>query len=214
MQMKTVLCYGDSNTHGYDPLTGGRYPYHVRWPGVLQELLGSGWTVIEEGLNGRTTVFDDPFEPWKNGREYLRPCLNSHKPIDEVILMLGSNDLKSFYHASPQQIADGAAELVRIIRPFCKEKQGFVPEIVLVSPPEIGAGILTSPFRLKFDETAVERSRALSPCYRKAAEELSCKFLDAAAIVKPSEEDSLHLMPDMHRILAENLCRILTGRIS
>lgn len=92
--MKTVLCYGDSNTYGYNPVNGLRYPQDVRWPGKLQSLLGNGYQIIEEGCNGRTTVFDDPLEGWKNGLDYLRPCLNSHKPVDIVILMLGSNDLK------------------------------------------------------------------------------------------------------------------------
>ena len=98
--MKTILCYGDSNTYGYDPSNGFRYPKNVRWTGVLADLLGPEFTVIEEGCNGRTTVFDDPLEGWKNGLDYLKPCLNSHKPIDLVILMLGSNDLKDIFHAS------------------------------------------------------------------------------------------------------------------
>lgn len=106
--MKTVLCYGDSNTYGYDPSDGFRYPESVRWTCRLQKLLGDDYRIIEEGCNGRTTVFDDPIESWKNGRDYLKPCLNSHKPIDIVILMLGSNDLKETFHASAKQIAAGA----------------------------------------------------------------------------------------------------------
>ena len=101
--MKNVLCYGDSNTYGYIPETGLRYPKNVRWTGVLQNLLGKNFNVIEEGCNGRTTIFDDPIEGWKNGRDYLKPCLNSHKPIDIIIMMLGSNDLKDFFHAIIRQ---------------------------------------------------------------------------------------------------------------
>ena len=81
--MKTILCYGDSNTYGYDPSTGFRYPADVRWTGVLKRLLGPDYTLIEEGCNGRTTVFDDPLEGWKNGLDYLKPCLNSHHPTPQ-----------------------------------------------------------------------------------------------------------------------------------
>ena len=110
--MTTILCYGDSNTYGYNPVNGLRYPKDVRWTGVLQKLLGEQYAVIEEGCNGRTTVFEDIAEPWKAGLGYLKPCLNTHKPIDFVIMMLGSNDLKRMFHASAKEIADGAEQLV------------------------------------------------------------------------------------------------------
>ena len=79
--MKTVLCYGDSNTYGYNPENGLRYSEDERWTGVLKSLLGPAYNVIEEGCNGRTTIYDDPLEGWKNGKDYLKPCLNSHKPL-------------------------------------------------------------------------------------------------------------------------------------
>jgi lysophospholipase L1-like esterase len=88
--MKTILCYGDSNTWGYAPGTGKRYLRHERWTGVLQQLLGSNAVVIEEGLNGRTTTLDDPTKPFRNGKDYLIPCLDSHAPLDLVVLMLGT----------------------------------------------------------------------------------------------------------------------------
>jgi lysophospholipase L1-like esterase len=97
--MKTILCYGDSNTWGYIPGTGERYASHVRWPGVLQNALGNGYVIIEEGLCGRTTVWDDPIEEYRSGKEYLIPCLKSHAPLDLVVLMLGSNDLKMRFAA-------------------------------------------------------------------------------------------------------------------
>ena len=92
--MKHILCYGDSNTHGYIP-GGGRYDDDTRYTGILAKLLGSDYRIIEEGLNSRTSSFDDPFEPYKNGMDCLIPCLDSHKPLDLTILMLGSNDMKS-----------------------------------------------------------------------------------------------------------------------
>ena len=203
--MKTVLCYGDSNTYGYDPRTGFRYPASVRWTCRLAALLGDDYHVVEEGCNGRTTVFDDPVEGWKNGLGYLKPCLNSHKPVDIVVMMLGSNDLKETFHASPEQIAEGAGVLVETIQTFTREKQGFEPKIVLVCPPEIGEGITESPFYGSFYENAIERSRELPAHYRRIAVRYGCIFVNAAEHICPSKEDSLHLDPEAHAKLAEVL---------
>ena len=207
--MKTVLCYGDSNTYGFDPKSGFRYPSNVRWTGVLASLLDDDYNVIEEGCNGRTTVFDDPLEGWKNGLDYLKPCLNSHKPVDIVIMMLGSNDLKEVFHATPAQIADGAGTLVDTILQFTKEKQGFAPQIILVSPPEIGEDIRHSAFYGSFYENAIDRSKQFPAEYERIAKKYGCTFFNAAAYINPSKEDSLHLDPEGHRILAEKLCEVV-----
>ncbi len=209
--MKTVLCYGDSNTYGFNPSNGFRYPEHVRWTGILSDFLGEEYRVIEEGCNGRTTVFDDPIEGWKNGLGYLRPCLNSHKPVDIVILMLGSNDLKETFHASPEEIAKGAEVLVKDILDFTVNKQGFAPVILLVSPPEIGEGIADSAFYGRFLENAIGRSREFPKWYRRVAEENGCVFVDAASVVKASPVDSLHLSPEGHARLAEEFAHVIRG---
>lgn len=209
--MKTILCYGDSNTYGYNPANGMRYPADVRWTGRLQRMLGSDCHIVEEGCNGRTTVFDDPLEGWKNGLDYLKPCLNSHKPVDVVILMLGSNDLKEVFHASAQEAALGAGELVDVILSFTKEKQGFLPKVILVSPPEIGEEIGSSPFRGSFSASAVRRSREFQSAYRNVADQKNCVFFDAARYARPSELDSLHLSPEAHQSLAEGLYRVVSG---
>ncbi len=205
----TVLCYGDSNTYGYNPMNGMRYPEDVRWTGRLQKLLGEDYRVIEEGCNGRTTVFDDPVEGWKNGLNYLRPCLNTHKPIDFVILMLGTNDLKETFHATAEDIADGAGTLVHVIQEFTQVKQGYVPKIILVSPPEIGEGIRKSDFSGAFYESAIDRSREFPKWYRRTAEKYGGIFFDAARYIKPSAEDSVHLSPEAHKELAEQLYQVL-----
>ena len=209
INMITVLCYGDSNTYGYSPYTGGRYPRDVRYTGRLQTLLGEEYSVVEEGCNGRTTIHDDPVEGWKNGRDYLKPCLNSHKPVDIVTMMLGSNDLKRTFHLTAEEIAEGAGVLVDVIRTFTEEKQGFIPKIVLISPPEIGPGIRTSPFFGSFDEGAIEESKRFPQFYRAVAERYGCIFFNAAEYIRPSEEDSLHLTPEAHRIMADELYNLL-----
>ena len=124
-------------------------------------------------------------------------------------MMLGSNDLKETFHASARQIADGAAALVEVIQDFTAEKQGSVPDIILVSPPEIGEGICRSPFYGSFTEEAIKRSREFPQWYRMAAEKYHCIFFDAAEYIKPSKEDSLHLSPEGHARLAEELAKVV-----
>ena len=207
--MRTVLCYGDSNTYGFVPETGMRYPKDVRYPGRLQILLGDEYNVIEEGCNGRTAISDHPIDAWKNGMDYLRPCLNSHKPLDIVILMLGSNDLKTFFHLSAKQIAEGTGRLVDVIKSFLQEKQGYIPEIILVSPPEIGSDISSSPFYGDFLEDAIGESKKFPENYKAVADEKGCRFLDSAKYIYPSKVDSLHLTVEGHRILAEKLYELI-----
>src|SRR5215217_6037211 len=114
--MKTIVCYGDSNTWGSDPVTRGRFAPDVRWTGVLLQELGAGYRVIEEGLGGRTTIVDDPISPFRNGRDYLIPCLESHRPFDLVTIMLGTNDLKHRFNGSASDIAESAALLAAMAR--------------------------------------------------------------------------------------------------
>ena len=209
--IKNVLCYGDSNTYGYVPMTGARYPRDVRYPGRLQMLLGPEYNVIEEGCSGRTTLYDDPIDGWKNGLDYLRPCIYSHRPIHIVILMLGSNDLKTTFHLNADKIAESAGQLVDVIKSFTAEKQELIPQIILVSPPEIGVGIRTSPFYGAFDESAISESKRFPEAYKKIAKDKDCIFFDAAKYVYPSEEDSLHLTPEGHITFAKELSQVILG---
>lgn len=116
--MPTIVCFGDSNTWGYDPATRGRYPPRVRWVGVLAAELEAKrpgvFTVIAEGQNGRTTLWDDPIEGHKNGGSYLLPCLETHHPVDLLVIMLGTNDLKARFGLTPWDIAHGATRLVKM----------------------------------------------------------------------------------------------------
>lgn len=198
--MKTVLCYGDSNTWGADPETGGRFSPGVRWPGVLMGELGEGYRVIEEALNGRTTLRDDPVEgAYKNGQTYLRACLESHSPVDLVTLMLGTNDLKERFGASAADIAQGASVLAdEILRSGCGP-DGGAPMVVLISPPLVGK--LTD--LAEMFEGSEEKSRKFRRHYERHAEQLGCWFLDAGAFVSSSDLDGIHLEADEHRKLGE-----------
>lgn len=201
--MKTILCYGDSNTYGFNPSNGLRYPKEVRWTGRLQQLLGEKCVVIEEGCNGRTTVFEDPAEGWKRGIDYLRPCLNTHKPVDVVVLMLGTNDLKEIFGASAKDVAQGVEALIRVILSFTSEKQGYVPDILLISPPRIGEKVCESAFFTSFGMRAAEESGKLAGYYKEVADKYGCMFLNAAQHITASPEDHVHLSPEAHAMLAD-----------
>jgi lysophospholipase L1-like esterase len=197
--MRTVLCYGDSNTWGYEPATGKRFPEDVRWPGVLARQLGEGFRVIEEALNGRTTVRDDPVEEHKNGKTYLRPCLESHAPLDLVIIALGVNDLKARFFASASDVADGAGVLVGIAQRSGAGPDGGYPAVLLVAPPPVG--VLTE--LASMFAGAEEKSEGFAHQYRRVADKYGCVLLDAGEVVRASDRDGIHLEADEHRKLGK-----------
>jgi lysophospholipase L1-like esterase len=199
--MKTVLCYGDSNTWGYDPATRTRYPPHVRWTGVLATRLGSEYRVVEEGLNGRTTRWDDPIETGRNGLTYLRPCIESHQPLDVIVIMLGTNDLKSRFDLSASDIAQSAAGLAEMAWRFAHAPDGSHARVILVAPPAVST--LTELDQM-FDG-AREKSRQFSRYYRLAAGWYDLPFFDAGAVIVSSEKDGIHFDPEEHRKLGEAL---------
>ena len=198
--MRTILCYGDSNTWGFDPETGERFPEEVRWPGVLGIKLGDDYRVIEEGLSGRTTVWDDPIEgAYKNGRTYLRPCLESHRPVDLVTLMLGTNDLKRRFGSSASDIAQGAARLAEMVSRSGCGPGGGAPVVLLISPPPVVA--LTD--MAEMFEGAGEKSRRFSEHYGFFAGQYGCEFFDASAVIVSSEVDGIHVDAGAHRKLGK-----------
>jgi len=199
--MKTILCFGDSNTWGYDPGTRDRFPRDVRWPGVMRKALGDGFLVVEEGLNGRTTVWDDPIEGYKNGHDYLIPCLETHRPLDLAILMLGSNDLKVRFSVSAFDVAESAGVLVDAIQNSGTGPNGTAPAILLVAPPKVGK--LTE-FAQMF-EGAQSKSLRFPEEYQRVAGERGCAFFDAASVARPSDKDGIHLEADQHKNLGEAL---------
>jgi lysophospholipase L1-like esterase len=205
--MKTVLCYGDSNTWGYEPASGDRFSEDLRWPGVLARELGSEFRVIEEGLNARTTVREDPVEEYKNGKDYLRPCLESHRPLDVVIVALGVNDLKARFFASASDAADGAGILVTIAQRSGAGPDGSPPAVLLVAPPPVGR--LTE--LAEVFAGAEEKSRGFARQYRRVAEKYGCELLDAGEQVRASDLDGIHLEAGEHRKLGEAVAARVKG---
>jgi lysophospholipase L1-like esterase len=196
--MKNVLCYGDSNTWGCVPFEGAgparRFPPDTRWPGVLQRELGDGYWVVEAGLNARTTVWDDPLEPHRNGRELLLPTLLTHQPLDLVIIMLGTNDLKHRINASAAEIAEGAGMLADIVARSGCGRNGGVPQTLLVCPPPIAQ---VDQFDDEFEE-GVEKSRKLPGHFATTADVRSCGFIDAGTLIASSEIDGIHFDESAH----------------
>jgi len=205
--LKVILCYGDSNTWGYNPLTQDRLSIHERWTGVLADQLGMDYRVIEEGLNGRTTVWDDPIEEFRNGKEYLMPCLLSQKPVDLVVLMLGTNDLKKRFSVSAQDIANSIGVLVGIIQRSEAGVKDRTPKILLIAPPVVGK--LTG-FAEMFDD-AFEKSQKFGEYYRQIADLYGCEFLDAGQIIKSSDLDGIHFEADQHMKLGYAVATLVKG---
>lgn len=204
MAARTLLCYGDSNTYGTPPMRApyalGRLGKGERWPGVLQGRLGGGWSVIEEGLPGRTTVHDDPIEgAHKNGLAYLRPCLESHRPIDLLILMLGTNDLKTRFSVTPADIAWGVARLCETALACAAGPDGGAPKLMLVAPVPIEeTGFLGEIF-----VGGAEKSRLLAALYEQIAARFGANFLDAGAAARVSAVDGIHFEADQHGLIGK-----------
>jgi lysophospholipase L1-like esterase len=198
--MKTVLCFGDSNTHGANPVWGPRFDLQTRWPGVLRRELGDEWWVIEEGLSGRTTVWDDPIELHKNGSAQLLPILQSHGPLDVVVILLGTNDLKARFHVGPDDVARGAGLLVDIARNSRSGPNWGPPQVLLLAPPPF-APLEPTPFKEMF-AGGEEKSRRLGHWYGEIAKMRGCAFLDLAGVVNSSPIDGIHWEAPEHAKLA------------
>lgn len=208
--MKTILCFGDSNTWGADPATQSRFPLGTAWPAVLRGELGRDYLVIDEGLPGRTTVWEDPIEGYKNGKSHLIPCLASHNPIDLVVIMLGTNDLKTRFSVSAFDIANSAGVLVDVVYKSAAGPNDQAPQVLLIAPPPLAP--LGRDYRWMF-EGGIEKSQRFSEEYGRVAQQMGCHFLDAGRVIVSSPLDGIHLAATEHtklgRAVAEKVRAIL-----
>ena len=208
---KRVLCFGDSNTWGYI-VTGGRYDEHTRWPMRMGELLGRDWTVIEEGFNGRTCVYDDPVEGgFKSGVSYLPPCLMSHNPLDVVVIMLGTNDTKRRFGLTPMTIGQSMMQLVRACKLYGMNAAGDPPHIIITAPPPILDNLMESRHAECFGEQAIAVSKGLGPELLRVSKLLRVDFFDAAPFAEVSSLDAVHMTARGHLQLAEAMAEKLKG---
>ncbi|HAX48761.1 MAG TPA: SGNH/GDSL hydrolase family protein [Ignavibacteria bacterium] len=200
--MKRILCYGDSITWGYNPVNGSRFAYENTWPGIMESELGVEYKVITEALTGRTTCWDLPFAPYRNGKEYLPMLLEAHSPLDLVIVMLGINDLMEEVGKGAKESSWGMIALIReILSPVFG---GRPPKILIVSPPSLGH--LSS-----FNEAGFlgkqEESKKLAAMQQIVAAEAKCEYLDSNAHIKVSDVDGVHPLEDQLEILGKEIAK-------
>lgn len=207
--MKQILCFGDSNTYGLIPKTTDRYDWNTRWTGIIGEkLVNKGYRIIEEGLCGRTTIFDDPLRIGRRGTELLPVILETHKPVDIVILMLGTNDCKSFYDASASVIGLGMKKLIGQVRNAAPKAK-----ILLISPIHLGDDIWDG-YDLEFNADSVKTSKNIGSVYKRIADEEQIDYLAASDYALPSKEDREHLNQDGHKALARAIVNQLEQMIA
>jgi lysophospholipase L1-like esterase len=191
-KVKTIVCYGDSNTWGANPSSPDRFDHDVRWTAVLARELGAGYRVVEEGLNGRTTVVDDINEPNRNGYKQLIPVLESQQPVDLVIIMLGTNDLKARHNRSAADIGQSVSLLANTARSTLFGPKESRPKVLILCPPPIATltdldGMFAG---------ALEKSLELPRYYELAARWSESDYLNTGDYIRSSDADGIHFDQD------------------
>ena len=216
---KHIVCLGDSNTHGYcaDPADCAdgdiRFNESERWTRRLQAMLGEEYLVVEEGLSGRTTCFDDPIHEGLSALPYITPCLKSHEFVDLLVIMLGTNDVKERFAASAACVAIGMGRLVK--KAIATECWGDKkPNILVIAPPHIGDGMFASPVGATMGANCAEKSRELAHYYKEQCDLIGCHFLDAQALgCEFNQVDFMHLTNKGHETLAKALAELIPSLV-
>ena len=216
---KHILCIGDSNTHGYcaepfDCIEGGeRFNENERWTCLLGEYLGENYLVLEEGLGGRTTVYQDPLTEGMCCLDVLFPIMMSHEPIDLLIIMLGTNDTKERFGVTPECIGVGMERLINKAKTVNAWKNNQ-PNILLIAPPHILEEMYSGPFSGIMGAGCVEKSKKLSFFYKAVTERTGCHFLDAEGLAEFNLTDGMHLTKKGHTALAAHLASIIPEMVN
>ena len=207
--MQRILVYSDSLSWGIIPLTRQRLPLDQRWPGVMELTLcasGRKVRVMEDCLNGRRTVWDDPFKPGRNGLVGLAQRIESDSPLELVVLMLGTNDFQSMHQHNAWHSSQGILALVSAIRAAPIEPGMPVPQVLVVAPPAIQTP--KGPIAAKF-EGGETKCAGLADAYRQVCTDIGCHFFDAGDVVGSSKVDGVHLDAEQHLALGEALSRVI-----
>ena len=205
----SVMCYGDSNTYGYDPHNGSRYPHDKRWTTFLGYMLGGRYEVIPAGLNGRTTAYDRPGAPWKNGLSSFAACIGMNKPLDYIVIMLGTNDCIEGMDLSAEEVAKGMESLVETAEEVCPGIQGYMPKIIVTAPPAMNEDCKDSPFAHDISAEAAKKSRDIAGLYREIAERHGCLFADANGV--ELSHDCMHISDNGQGQMAELIYNVIEG---
>jgi lysophospholipase L1-like esterase len=212
--MHQILVYADSLSWGIIPDTRARFRFDQRWPGIVElELQKAGLSVrvIEDCLNGRRTVWDDPFKPGRNGLEGLEQRIEINSPLSLVVVFLCTNDFQSMHHFNPWQSSQGLAAIVAAIRRAPIEPGMPVAPILLVAPPQIQKA--KGKIAPKFQE-AETKAAGLAAAIQAVAQELECHFFDAGQVTTTSRVDGVHLDEDQHLALGKALSAEIKAIIS
>lgn len=209
---KRILCFGDSNTWGYNGENGTRFDEETRWTALLQKELGQDYVVIEEGLNSRTTVFEDPLSPGKKGLDYLIPMVCSQLPFDLMIMMLGTNDLKRMYHIGSMEVAEGIERLLITFRNTMQEKTGGSGKVLVLGPIDICAS-QSGEFVYGFDEHSAKEAKNLGKDIESLVTQMGYEFMDMSKVTPPGVTDGIHLDSDGHKAFADCLSKYIREKM-
>lgn len=207
---KRILIFGDSLTWGYVPGSKHlRMSSNIRYPGVLQNILGQNYEIIEEALNSRGIINGDSRlgKEGRSGIEYIIPCLDTHDPLDIVIVMLGTNEMKYEYNNSPEQIGEQMRKLLKIIINRPSQFRSIKSDIILISPPIVNEETSYCKENNKY-LSAAEKSKRLVKIYEELSTQLNVKFLDSSKITDTGI-DGIHITEDSHRRIAEKLSEMI-----
>ncbi|WP_082927509.1 GDSL-type esterase/lipase family protein [Paenibacillus oryzisoli] len=210
---KTIVCFGDSNTWGYNAETGARFDEELRWTSHLASHLGSSYTVIAEGLSGRTSVCEDPLFEGLSGLPYLYPCLMSHSPLDWVVIMLGTNDTKERFGLTSYNIAQGIVRLAKKAKGIESGIGGQTPEVLVIAPPPIGEKYIDTPIGEAMGSHCSEKSLELAGHLERLLRGTGIHYADSKNEVAMNEIDYMHLDADGHREMAKFIWSQVTTRI-
>jgi lysophospholipase L1-like esterase len=211
--MKNVLAFGDSLTWGADASTGGRHSFEDRWPNALAAALDGQARVFAEGLNGRTTIFDDYSIPTeRNGAKALPMLLATHEPLDLVIIFLGTNDMRSHICGNAAGSAMGIARLINIVKTFAYKPGHNVPKVLVMSPPLVSAGEDALFNDVMSGAEALSKEYAAQ--YALVCEREEVAFFDVSRIVKTDPVDGVHLTAKDTRAIGESIAPVVKEVLS
>jgi lysophospholipase L1-like esterase len=200
---KRIVCFGDSNTWGYNAENLTRFSEEIRWPCRLQRTLGSDFQIIEEGLSGRTSVMDDPLFEGLNALTYIHPCLMSHAPLELVIIMLGTNDTKERFGLTAFNIAQGITRLASKASQTAAGINGAYPKVLVLAPPTIGKGYYDTAVHHSMGDNCDKKSEEFPVHLEKMLQDGEIEFLNLGNQVPMNTIDFMHLDEDGHKLTSE-----------
>lgn len=210
---KTIVCFGDSNTWGFDAQSGGRFDEKTRWTGLLSERLGDQFRVVEEGLSGRTSVCEDPLFEGLQGISYIYPCLMSHSPLELVVIMLGTNDTKERFGLTSYNIAQGIVRLALKAKGSAVGVGGRTPEVLVVAPPPIRPEYISTDVGKSMGKMCDEKAMELSEHLQHLLANSGIHFADAKQQIMMNEVDYMHLDAEGHHKMSDFMWKKITDII-